>query len=217
MIIKQMTVGHMAVFCYLIGCETTRVALAIDPAGDEDRVVAEAKDLGLTIEYIFNTHGHPDHSCGNVRMKELTNAKIVMHAEDDDLFNSTQGAQMARMWGFTPSPPADIRIEKEGPFKVGNVELQVIHTPGHTPGGLCLLGDGNLFTGDTLFVGSGGRTDLPGANLPTMLQSIKKLMALPDETIVWPGHHYGDTPTSTIGREKKTNVYVTEFDLLDGA
>ena len=92
----------------------------------------------------------------------------------------------------------------------------MIHTPGHTPGGLCLLGDGNLFTGDTLFVGSGGRTDLPGANLQTMLQSIKKLMALPDETIVWPGHHYGDTPTSTIGREKKTNVYVVEFDLLNG-
>jgi glyoxylase-like metal-dependent hydrolase (beta-lactamase superfamily II) len=216
MIIKQLTVGHMAVFCYLIGCEQTKTAMAIDPAGDEDRVVAEAKDLGLNIEYIFNTHGHPDHSCGNARMKELTNAKIVMHAEDDDLFNSAQGAQMARMWGFTPSPPADIRIESEGPFKVGDVELQVIHTPGHTPGGVCLLGDGNLFTGDTLFVGSGGRTDLPGAHLPTMLESIKKLMALPDETIVWPGHHYGDTPTSTIGREKKTNVYVVEFDLLNG-
>ena len=93
MIIKQLTVGHMAVFCYLIGCEQTRAAMAVDPAGDEDRVAAEAKDLGLNIEYIFNTHGHPDHSCGNVRMKELTNGKIVMHAEDDDLFQFRPGGR----------------------------------------------------------------------------------------------------------------------------
>ncbi|MEW6264376.1 MAG: MBL fold metallo-hydrolase [Thermodesulfobacteriota bacterium] len=214
MIVKQLLVGQMAVFCYLIGCPETKEALVIDPAGDEEDIAAEARTAGLRIKYIFNSHGHPDHTCGNARMKELTGAAIVMHAADDDLFNSNQGVQMARMWGFEPSPRADVRLDGEGPFQLGNLTLAVIHTPGHTPGGVCLLAQGNLFTGDTLFVGSGGRTDLPGASLSIMLESIRKLMALPDETIVWPGHDYGDRPTSTIGWEKKTNVYVTEFNLL---
>jgi glyoxylase-like metal-dependent hydrolase (beta-lactamase superfamily II) len=215
MILKQAVVGQMAVFCYLIGCEQTRDALVIDPAGDEDHVKNMADQADLNLKYIFNSHGHPDHTCGNARMKELTGAQIVMHAADDDMFNSEQGRQMAQMWGFTPSPPADVRIENETAFSVGQVTLELIHTPGHTPGGLCLLSDGKLFTGDTLFVGSGGRTDLPGGALETLLASIRKLMELPDDTVVYPGHDYGDQPTSTIGREKRTNVYVLEFDLLD--
>ncbi|MEW5725741.1 MAG: MBL fold metallo-hydrolase [Thermodesulfobacteriota bacterium] len=216
MIIKQLVVGQMAVFCYILGCEETREALVIDPAGDEDLVAAAVRDLGLDLKYIFNSHGHPDHTCGNARMKELTGAAIVMHEADDALYNSPDGSQMAALWGFAPSPPADLRLRGgDQPFPLGRLSFDVLHTPGHTPGGVCLLGDGNLFTGDTLFVGSGGRTDLPGASLPAMLESIKRLMSLPDETIVWPGHDYGDRPTSTIGREKQTNVYVVEFDLLE--
>ncbi|MBW2091134.1 MAG: MBL fold metallo-hydrolase [Deltaproteobacteria bacterium] len=215
MIIKQILVGYFAVFSYIIGCETTRKALVIDPAGDEDRIVNLARENGLEINYIFNSHGHTDHTSGNARMKDLTGAAIVMHALDDDLFNAQGGSHTASAWGLTPSPPADIRLDQEKTFRVGDLNLEIIHTPGHTPGGLCLLGDGQLFTGDTLFVGSGGRTDLPGGSLPTLLASIKKLMALPDETVVWPGHDYGDTPTSTIGREKRTNVYVVEFDLME--
>ena len=215
MIIKQLTVGRMTVFCYLIGCEETKRALVIDPAGNEEYVVEEAEKAGLTIDYIFNSHGHPDHTCGNARMKKLTGAPIVMHAADDEMFHSVEGLRMAAMWGFNPSPKADIKLSREKTFEVGALSLELIHTPGHTPGCLCLLGQGNLFTGDTLFVGSGGRTDLPGASLKDMLESIKKLMALPEDTVVWPGHDYGETPTSTIGREKKTNVYVVEFNLLD--
>ncbi|MFH1137794.1 MAG: MBL fold metallo-hydrolase [Pseudomonadota bacterium] len=213
MIIKQMTVGRMAVFCYLVGCGETGEALVIDPAGDEDMILREADRAGLSIKYIFNSHGHPDHSCGNARMKELTGAPLVMHAADDDLYNNSQSRDMFLAWGFTPSPPADIRLGGDGVLTVGRTSLEVLHTPGHTPGGLCLLSDGALFTGDTLFVGSGGRTDLPGGSLPTLLQSIKRLISLPDDTIVLPGHDYGDSPTSTIGRERKTNVYVLEFDL----
>ncbi len=214
MIIRQLTVGEMAVFCYILGCEKTGRALVVDPAGHEENVVDEINRTGLTLDYIFNSHGHPDHSCGNAKIKELTGARIVLHQADDDLFNSKEGQQMARAWGFRPSPPADIRLGGDTILRVGGLDFQVLHTPGHTPGGLCLLHSGNLFTGDTLFVGSGGRTDLPGASLDQLLRSISRLMTLPDETIVWPGHDYGDTPTSTIGREKKTNVYVTEFDLL---
>lgn len=217
MMIKQMLVGHFAVFCYIIGCEATRQALVIDPAGDEEKIAAEAKKAGLDIKYIFNSHGHPDHACGNARMKELTGAKIVMHADDDDMFNGPEGKGIFSMWGFPPPPRADIRLKDEPTLEVGQVKFDVLHTPGHSPGGLCLLAEGNLFTGDTLFVGSGGRTDLPGASLSVMLESIKRLLTLPDETFIWPGHDYGDRPASTIGREKKTNVYVVEFDLLKGA
>lgn len=214
MIIRQMTVGRMAVFCYVIGCENTRDALVIDPAGDEDKVVEAAKRENLNIKFIFNSHGHPDHTCGNARMKELTGAGIVMHHADDDFFNSDEGVRMARMWGFTPSPRADVRLNGDEDFKLGDLVLKVLHTPGHTPGGVCLLADKHLFTGDTMFVGSGGRTDLPGADLNQLLESIKKIVSLPDDTIIMPGHHYGRTPTSTVAQEKKTNVYVVEFDLL---
>jgi hydroxyacylglutathione hydrolase len=216
MIIKQLVVGQMAVFCYVLGCEGSRECLVIDPAGDEEHVVSVARGLDLDIRYIFNTHGHPDHTCGNARMKELTDARIVMHAADDDLFNSDAGVKMAMEWGFIPSPRADIRIEQDTGLTLGDLNLEILHTPGHTPGGLCILAEGNLFTGDTLFVGSGGRTDLPGGSLSTLLTSIRRLMDLPEETVVRPGHDYGDTPTSTIGREKATNVYVVEFDLMAG-
>ena len=214
MIIEQLTVGQMAVFCYIIGCPETGEALVVDPAGDEERVAEAIRAEGLRLKFIFNSHGHPDHTCGNSRMRDLTGAPIVMHAADDDFYNTPESRRMFAEWGFAPSPRADIRLEGDTTLAVGNLKLDVLHTPGHSPGGLCLSAEGNLFTGDTLFVGSGGRTDLPGASLQVLLKSIRKLMALPDETVVWPGHDYGDTPTSTIGREKQTNVYVVEFDLL---
>ena len=207
--IEQMKVGFMAVFCYLISCPRTKKTLAIDPAGEEDRIFERIKEKGLDLKYIVNTHGHPDHSCGNARMKELTGAKIVMHELDDEMFNSPEGQTMARQWGFDISPNADMTVKDGDEIAVGDVTLKVIHTPGHSPGGICLLGDGNVFTGDTLFVGGVGRTDLPGASHNQFLQSIKeKLLSLPGDTIVWPGHDYGASPSSTIADEKKTNPYL---------
>ena len=199
----------MAVFCYLIWCNRTKEALVIDPAGDEDRVVGYIEKKGLHLKYIVNTHGHGDHTCGNARVKELTGAKIVMHRLDDELFNSPEGQKMARAWGFAISPKADIHVDEGDEIRVGDVALKVIHTPGHSPGGICLLNDGHVFTGDTLFVGSIGRTDLPGSSLNQFMQAIKeKLMTLPRETIVWPGHDYGDKPSSTIGTERVTNPWL---------
>jgi glyoxylase-like metal-dependent hydrolase (beta-lactamase superfamily II) len=117
---------------------------------------------------------------------------------------------MARQWGFTPSPHADIKVEDRDLVTVGTISLQVLHTPGHSPGGICLLGDGNVFTGDTLFVGAIGRTDLPGASMAQFMSSIReKLLSLPRNTVVWPGHDYGDRPSSTIEMEKKTNPWLT--------
>lgn len=205
----------MEVFCYIVGCEDTQKALLIDPAGDEDHIVTTAHNLGLSIESIVNTHGHPDHTCGNAKTKNLTGAKIYLHTLDDRYFNSPEGQSMARQMGFALSPPADVHLEDGDIIPFGNSELTVLHTPGHSPGGVCLYGENNLFTGDTLFVGAVGRTDLPGGSMETMLQSIKeKILSLPDHTIIWPGHNYGASPKSTVAIEKKHNPYITDFALL---
>ena len=115
--------------------------------------------------------------------------------------------------GKRPSPKPELVVRDGDVISFGRTGLKVIHTPGHTRGSMCLYGEGNLFTGDTLFVGAVGRTDLKGGSLDVLLESLKKLIELPPETVVWPGHDYGDTPTSTIAREKKTNPYITDFIL----
>jgi glyoxylase-like metal-dependent hydrolase (beta-lactamase superfamily II) len=207
--LEQIKVGFMDVFCYVIACPKTKEALVIDPAGDEDSLVNHIREKGLNLKYIVNTHGHGDHTCGNQRAKDVTNAKILMHPLDDELFNSPQGREMAKQWGFRPSPPADQHVKDGDTIRIGEVALQVLHTPGHSPGGICLYHPGHVFTGDTLFVGAIGRTDLPGASESQFLRSIKeKLLILPDETIVWPGHDYGLRPSSTIAAERSMNPWL---------
>jgi len=208
--IIQMKTGRMDVFSYIVGCPKTGKALVIDPGGDEEWIFETIQDKGYELQYIVNTHGHGDHTCGNDKLKGLSGAKIVMHRLDDEIFNSQGGQAMARQWGFTPSPPADIHVEDGDRIVVGDVALQVLHTGGHSPGGICLLGNGNLFTGDTLFVGGIGRTDLPGASPPQFMKSIReRLLTLPGQTIVWPGHDYGYKPSSTIEEEKRTNPWLS--------
>lgn len=210
MYLQQIKVGFMEVFCYLVGCPETKECLVIDPAGDEERVVKLIQEKGFSLKRIVNTHGHADHTCGNARVKELTGSKIVMHPLDDRLFNSSEGRQMALQMGFSPSPPADEHVEDGDRIHVGRVSLEVIHTPGHSPGGICLLGDGNLFTGDTLFVGAIGRTDLPGASMRQFMESIRtRLLTLPGETVVWPGHDYGMKPSSKISDEIRSNPWLS--------
>jgi len=197
MIVKQIPIGAWDVFSYIIGDEKTGEAMVIDPGGDVELIVARAKEEKLNVKYIFNTHSHGDHTSGNAALKKLIGAKIVMHALEDDL---VRGAAKA-----------DIRLKDEKTFKVGEITFQVFHTPGHSPGGLCLYAEGQLFTGDTLFVGDSGRTDLAGGNRPALGASIRRLMELPEDTIVWPGHDYGPTTSSTLGREKRTNVNAKEY------
>jgi hydroxyacylglutathione hydrolase len=207
-VIRQFLVGQMAVFAYLVGCKSTGEAAVIDPADETDRILGEATRLGLRITKIINTHGHVDHIMGNAEMKEKTGAPIVVH-EADASWMTQQSPSMFHMFGGRNSPSADETVREGDSIGVGEVSLRVMHTPGHSPGGICLSLPGVVFTGDTLFVGGVGRTDLPGGSWQTLLNSIRtRLFALPPETVVYPGHHYGPAPTSTIGTERDTNPYL---------
>jgi glyoxylase-like metal-dependent hydrolase (beta-lactamase superfamily II) len=198
MILKQIEVGQMANFCYLAGCPRTRRALAIDPGAEAERIAVEAEKEGLLIAAIVNTHRHGDHTAAGPALKALTGAPILMHALDAGAI-----------------PGVDRHLSDGQELSVGDLRFKVIHTPGHSPGGICLYAAGQLFTGDTLFVGDSGRTDLPGGHRATLAASIRRLMQLPDETVIWPGHDYGPTPSSTIGWEKRHNVNAREFGFLE--
>jgi glyoxylase-like metal-dependent hydrolase (beta-lactamase superfamily II) len=210
--IEQIPVGFMQVFCYLVYDEETKEGILIDPAGNENELIAHLEERGVKLRYVVNTHGHADHTCGNERIRKATGASVVMHASDDLFFQNKESTIFARSMGFTPSGPADVRVQDGDELSFGNIKMKFIHTPGHTPGGCCILIDGNLFTGDTLFVGGIGRTDLPGGSFRQLIGSLKDLVKnLPPETVVWPGHDYGDLPRSTLKREAETNPYIVEY------
>jgi glyoxylase-like metal-dependent hydrolase (beta-lactamase superfamily II) len=194
MIIKQIEVGVMDNFSYLVGCEKTCQAMVIDPGADAEWIASVAKEEKLDIVTIVNTHGHGDHTACNARLKSLTGATVLIHESDADRY-----------------PQADRLLSGEKHLTLGRITFDIIHTPGHTPGGICLYAQGHLFTGDTLFVGDSGRTDLAGGHRPTLGASIRRLMTLPDDTVVWPGHDYGPTPSSTIGWEKGHNANAKEY------
>ncbi len=208
MFLKQFEVGRMAVFAYLLGSDSTQEGLVIDPADEIDEILAVADRQKITIRYILNTHAHVDHIMGNEEMKKKTGAKIIIHEEDAPLLVRTPRSMLA-MFGGRPSPPADLTVKDGDRIQVGDLSLKVLHTPGHSPGGMCLQGKEEVFTGDTLFVGGVGRTDLPGGSWPLLLHSIKtKLLILPDETMIYPGHNYGPAPTSTIQKERSHNPFI---------
>ncbi|MCP4152527.1 MAG: MBL fold metallo-hydrolase [bacterium] len=200
--IEQIEVGEMAVFAYIVSCTETKDALVIDPGGDEEKLWKIIQKQGLNLKYIVNTHGHGDHTYGNAKLKKLSNAKIVIHEKE------------ANHMG--PSPSADKTLKDKEILTLGKLKLKTIHTPGHSSGGMCLLVKGNLFTGDTLFVGAVGRYDIRRASEKQLIDTFKnKLMTLPEDTVVWPGHDYGPTKHSTIGNEKKTNSFLVQ--ILEGS
>jgi glyoxylase-like metal-dependent hydrolase (beta-lactamase superfamily II) len=204
LIINQLTVGPIMANCFILGCEETREAAVIDPGDDADRILlALAKDR-LTVKLIINTHGHFDHVGANGRMKDATGADILIHRLDAPMLASLANAAAA--WGMSAqnSPPPDRTIDDGDTVKFGSITLSVLHTPGHTPGGISLFTDRSVFVGDTLFAGSIGRTDFPGGDYATLIASIRnKLFTLPDEVTVYAGH----MGTTSVGREKRTNPF----------
>jgi hydroxyacylglutathione hydrolase len=191
MIIKRFTVGWLCTNCYVVGCEETKEAVVIDPGAQSERetekILDFIKEKCLQIKYIINTHGHSDHVLGNTSIKEATGAPILIHESDASRVK------------------ADRKLFDGDTLRIGCLKLVVLHTPGHTKGGISLLGDKVVFTGDTLFSGAIGRTDFPGGSYEELIRSIRtKLLPLPDSFKVYPGH---ESPT-TIGKEKKNNPFL---------
>ncbi len=211
MFLRQFEVSEFLVFAYLVGCPKTGSAMVIDPADEVDFILDVARKNGLKIEYIVNTHGHIDHVMGNKEMKEKTGAKIMVH-KDDARFVTKVPSFFSPFFKGDASPPADILLNDNDVIKIGELDFQVIHTPGHSPGSICIYRYPVLFTGDTLFVEGIGRTDTPGGSYKVLLNSIKsRIFTLPDDTIVLPGHNYGSSPTSTIMHEKMFNPFLREI------
>ena len=204
--ILQIRLNKMAVFCYLIGDEVSRTGALIDPAFETGRILEIVKEKGYRITRVINTHCHSDHTAGNAAIIAATKAKLMIHERDAKNLGKMLNRSFTRMLGGKRSPRPDILLKDNDVITVGSTVLTVIHTPGHTPGGICLLAENNIFTGDTLFVGAVGRTDLPGGSYKQLSRAIReKIYTLPDETIVWPGHDYGISRVSSVAREKKDN------------
>lgn len=207
MLVKKLTVGPLMENCYIVGCEETAEAAVIDPGAEPERILGALEKSRLKLLYIVNTHGHPDHVSANASVKKRTGALVLVHEQDASLLSSLGlGSEVELLLGSREdAPPPDRLLKDRETIQVGKLAFQILHTPGHTPGSICLLGGGGLFTGDTLFAGSVGRTDLPGGSSQALKNSLQwKLLPLDDRLTVYPGHG----PPSTMGYEKKHNPYL---------
>lgn len=211
MILETAAVGPIAKNGYVIGCEETREGVLIDPGDEVDLLLAAVRRHTLSIRYILLTHAHFDHITGVGRAKDVLGVPVGLHRDDEFLYRAAVQQGAAFGMPVDPQPPIDFFYEGAGPWRFGRYGVWVSHTPGHSPGGVCLAvgkeseASRSLFVGDTLFAGSIGRTDLPGGDTATLLRSIREvLFKFPDETPVYSGH--GEA--TTIGRERQTNPYV---------
>jgi glyoxylase-like metal-dependent hydrolase (beta-lactamase superfamily II) len=205
MIIKTLPVGQLEANCYVIADEEEGSAIVIDPGDEPDTIMDTLGDM--KVSYIVLTHAHFDHAGAVAEIKEATGAELLIHVDERDTYAGIQ--EHAEYWGFRipELPPPDNFLSEGDKITLGTTEFTVIHTPGHSPGGISLYTKGVVFTGDTLFMGSVGRTDLKGGNINNLKNSFRKLMLLPEDTKVLSGHG----PATTIGREKYGNMFSGQF------
>ncbi len=215
--INTLTVGPLDVGCYILANEKNE-AIIIDPGGDSDKIIKFIEENRLRPRYLINTHGHGDHIGANKELKaRFPEIKICIHEEDKECLTNPF-KNLSALGGFQSkdyilkSPPADTTLKEGDEITMGRIKLEVLHTPGHTPGGICLLSRSEnnqpdvLFSGDSLFQGSIGRTDFPGGNHQALIKSLKeKVLTLKEDTVVYPGHG----PVTTIGYEKRNNPYLS--------
>jgi glyoxylase-like metal-dependent hydrolase (beta-lactamase superfamily II) len=203
-ILRKLVVGPLASNCYIVGSESTKEGIIIDPADEADKILKSVKELGLEIKLILLTHGHPDHIGALKEIKEATGAELAAHLDDAESLKQPFSGFLFGL-SYSAPPPPDRLLKGEDSIDIGDLHFSVIHTPGHTPGGICLLGHGVVFSGDTLFNYGIGRYDLPGGDYSQLMDSLQtKLMVLPDDTVVYPGHG----PDTTIGAERRSNPFL---------
>jgi hydroxyacylglutathione hydrolase len=203
---KEVVVGALETNCYLVYCEETLQCAVVDPGAEPERIFLEIAEAELKPVVIINTHGHVDHIGANRDMKDHFGVPLYIHAADSPMLGKIQQLELSLFLGAKDSPPADHLMSDGEEIKIGNSVLRVLHTPGHSPGSVSLLGDGFLLSGDTLFFEGVGRTDLPGGSQKQLEQSLReKVMTLPDETVVLPGHG----PLTSIGQERLNNPFIT--------
>jgi glyoxylase-like metal-dependent hydrolase (beta-lactamase superfamily II) len=213
--LRQLEIGPMANYVYLIGDPETREAMVVDPAWEVPAILRILDEDGMKLVGALVTHYHPDHIGGDLMGHKISGVpdllaqrpvKIYMHKEEAPYVRQVLGLESSDF----------VKVDGETTVTVGRIPVRIIHTPGHTPGSQCFLIDGNLVSGDTLFIGSCGRVDLPGSNPEDLYYSLTdKLKKLPDETVLYPGHNYAPAATSTIGREKRSNAFMRFTSLED--
>jgi len=205
--IQKIVVGQLDVNCYIVSDDATSEALIIDPGDEPEKIIDFIDAAGLKPKYVLFTHAHYDHVCAAKELHDRYKAVLLMHEQETTTYRMT--AQLCISWGYAPEDfPEPERTVKDGDtISVGRLSFTVMHTPGHTPGGICVCGEKTLFTGDTLFKGSVGRTDLPGGDFGLLSRSLERLILLPPETRVMSGHD-GET---SIAEEMRDNPFIKEI------
>ena len=207
MILKTLPVGTLGTNCYILGCEKTHAGVIIDPGGEAPRIIDEAAADRLEIQYIINTHAHIDHIQANEELRKTFSCPLCIHEKDEESYgNPDLNLSSPVLCSPITFPPADKKLREGDKIEIGELSLSILHTPGHTPGSISIIVEKDVFTGDALFAGGIGRTDLPGGDYDLLMKSIReKLLTLPDDFLIHPGHG----PSSTIGTEKKGNPWLT--------